>query len=132
MSEPADRPKTQLEPVRRHVAEGKAWCPRRAVLLEAMIIDNHSHAAAPAQRLLATMECMLAEMLKHLRLEEAAQVAYLARFGEDAPVSSYLDHRRLPDVLFDAVESGEQLTEKTLAERLGIARRPAPPPGAVE
>jgi hypothetical protein len=39
---------------------------------------------------------------------KAAEAAYLERFGERAPVSSYLDHRRLPDVLFEAVERGER------------------------
>jgi hypothetical protein len=53
---------------------------------------------------------------------KAAEAAYLARFGEDAPVSAYLDHSRLPDVLLEAVERGEPLTEATLAEQLGIAR----------
>jgi hypothetical protein len=40
----------------------------------------------------------------------------LARFGEDVPVSPYRAHPRLPDVLLEAVERGEQLTEATVAE----------------
>ena len=58
---------------------------------------------------------------------KVAKAAYLAWFGEDAPVSSYLDHRRLSDVIFEAVEHGEPLTDATLAEQLGVVPRPAPP-----
>ena len=61
---------------------------------------------------------------------EAGKSAYLARFGEDAPVSSYLDHRRLPDVLFEAVERGERLIDATLADQLGVAHRSELPPCA--
>ena len=50
------------------------------------------------------------------RRVEAAEATYLARFGEDAPVSPYRAHPRLPDVLLEAVERGEQLTEATVAE----------------
>jgi hypothetical protein len=63
---------------------------------------------------------------------EAAEAAYLERFGESAPVSPYLDHRRLPDVLFEAVERGERLTDTTLAEQLGGAPRAVLPPSAEE
>ena len=57
----------------------------------------------------------------------AAKKAYLAHFGEDAPMSSYPDHPRLPDVLLEAVERGELLTEATLAEQLSVGRRTRPP-----
>lgn len=51
---------------------------------------------------------------------EAGKSAYLARFGEDAPVSScYLDNPRLPDLLMEAAEGGEPLTAEALAEGLG-------------
>ena len=51
---------------------------------------------------------------------EAAKGAYLARFGEDAPVSSYhLDNPRLPHLLMEAAEDGEPLTAEALAEGLG-------------
>jgi len=51
---------------------------------------------------------------------EAGQSAYLARFGEDAPVSPYyLDNPRLPDLLMEAAEGGEPLTAEALAEGLG-------------
>jgi hypothetical protein len=54
---------------------------------------------------------------------EAAKGAYLARFGEDAPVSSYhLDNPRLPDLLMEAAEDGEPLTAEALAEGLGSPR----------
>ena len=62
---------------------------------------------------------------------EAAE-AYLERFGESPPVSAYLGQRRLPDVLFEAVDRGERLTNATLAEQLGVAPRPGPPPDVVE
>jgi hypothetical protein len=51
---------------------------------------------------------------------EAGKRAYLARFGEDAPVSSYhLDSPRLPDLLMEAAEVGEPLTAEALEEGLG-------------
>jgi len=51
---------------------------------------------------------------------EAAKGAYLARFGEEAPVASYhLDNPRLPDLLMEAAEDGEPLTAEALAEKLG-------------
>ncbi len=51
---------------------------------------------------------------------EAGKRAYLARFGEDAPASSYhLDSPRLPDLLMEAAEVGEPLTTEALAEGLG-------------
>ena len=51
---------------------------------------------------------------------EAGKSAYLARFGEDAPVSScHLDNPRLPDLLLEAAEDGEPLTAEALAEGLG-------------
>jgi hypothetical protein len=54
---------------------------------------------------------------------EAGKSAYLARFGEDAPVSSYhLDHRRLPDLLMEAAEDGEPLTAEALTVGLGSPR----------
>ena len=54
---------------------------------------------------------------------EAAKGAYLARFGEDAPVSScYLDNPRLPDLLMEAAEEGKPLTAEALAEGLGGPR----------
>ena len=63
---------------------------------------------------------------------EAAEDAYLDRFGEIPPIGPYLDHRRLPDVLQEAVECGEKLTDATLAERLGVPARAAPPSSTVE
>jgi hypothetical protein len=42
-------------------------------------------------------------------------------------MSSYPDHPRLPDVLLEAVERSEPLTEVTLAEQLSIGRRTTPP-----
>ena len=68
-----------------------------------------------------TAERDLAEARRKRRLE-AAKRAYLERFGEDAPVSSYLDHPRLPDVLMEAVETGEPLTAEALAKWLGGSR----------
>lgn len=56
------------------------------------------------------------------RRVEAGKRAYLARFGEDAPVSLYLDHPRLPDMLQEAVERGEKLTAEALAKWLGGPR----------
>jgi hypothetical protein len=51
---------------------------------------------------------------------EAGKSAYLARFGEDAPMLSYhLDNPRLPDLLMEAAEGGEPLTAEALAEGLG-------------
>ena len=51
---------------------------------------------------------------------EAGKSAYLARFGEDAPMSAYhLDNPRLPDLLMEAAEEGEPLTAEALAEGLG-------------
>jgi hypothetical protein len=51
---------------------------------------------------------------------EAAKGAYLARFGEEAPVASYhLDHPRLSDLLMEAAEDGKPLTAEALAEGLG-------------
>ena len=51
---------------------------------------------------------------------EAGKSAYLARFGEDAPVSAYhLDNPRLPDLLMEAAEDGKPLTAEALAEGLG-------------
>ena len=50
---------------------------------------------------------------------KAAESVYLARFGENPPVSPYPDHRRLPDVLQEAVEHGKPLTVEAPAERLG-------------
>jgi hypothetical protein len=51
---------------------------------------------------------------------EAGKSAYLARFGEDPPVSSdHLDNPRLPDLLMEAAEDGEPLTAEALAEKLG-------------
>ena len=54
---------------------------------------------------------------------KAGKRAYLARFGEDAPMLSYhLDHRRLPDLLMEAAEGGEPLTAEALAKRLDGSR----------
>ena len=54
---------------------------------------------------------------------EAAKGAYLARFGEEAPVASYhLDNPRLPDLLLEAVEAGKPLTAEAVAEGLGGPR----------
>jgi hypothetical protein len=54
---------------------------------------------------------------------KAGKSAYLARFGEDAPVPAYyLDNPRLPDLLMEAAEDGEPLTAKALAEGLGSPR----------
>ena len=54
---------------------------------------------------------------------EAGKSAYLARFGEDAPVSAYhLDNPRLPDLLMEAAEEGKPLTAEALAEGLGSPR----------
>ena len=54
---------------------------------------------------------------------EAAKSAYLARFGEEAPVASYhLDHPRLSDLLMEAAEDGKPLTAEALAEGLGGPR----------
>jgi hypothetical protein len=50
---------------------------------------------------------------------KAAESVYLARFGENLPVSPFRDHCRLPDVLQEAVEHGKPLTAEALAERLG-------------
>ena len=51
---------------------------------------------------------------------EAGKSAYLARFGEDAPMSScHLDNPRLPDLLMEAAEGGEPLNAGALAEGLG-------------
>jgi hypothetical protein len=54
---------------------------------------------------------------------EAAKGAYLARFGEEAPVASYhLDHPRLSDLLMEAAEDGKPLTAEALVEGLGGPR----------
>ena len=45
----------------------------------------------------------------------------------EAAEDAYLAHRRLPDMLQEAVEHGEKLTDVTLAEQLGVVPRPAPP-----
>jgi hypothetical protein len=59
---------------------------------------------------------------RHDRRLEAARRAYVARFGADAPVSSYLGHPRLADLLMEAVEAGEPLTAEAVAEGLGRPR----------
>ena len=50
---------------------------------------------------------------------EAARRAYRERFAADAPVSSYLGHPRLADLLMEAAEDGKPLTAEALAEGLG-------------
>jgi hypothetical protein len=59
---------------------------------------------------------------RHARRLEAARRAYVARFGAEAPVSSYLDHPRLADLLMEAVEVGEPLTAEAVVEGLGEPR----------
>jgi hypothetical protein len=59
---------------------------------------------------------------RHGRRLEAARRAYVARFGADAPVSPYLGHPRLADLLMEAVEGGEPLTSEAVAEGLGGPR----------
>ena len=53
---------------------------------------------------------------------EAASRAYREQFGADAPVSSYLGHPRLADLLMEAVEGGESLTAEAVAKWLGAPR----------
>ena len=53
---------------------------------------------------------------------EAARRAYVARFGADAPVSSYLGRPRLADLLMEAVEVGRPLTAEAVAAWLGAPR----------
>ena len=53
---------------------------------------------------------------------EAARRAYVARFGADAPVASYLSHPRLAEMLMEAVESGKPLTAEAVAAWLGAPR----------
>jgi hypothetical protein len=65
---------------------------------------------------------MTTDSVRRERRVEAGKHAYLARFGKDASVSSYLDHPRLPDMLMEAVESGEPLTAEALAKWLGGPR----------
>jgi hypothetical protein len=53
---------------------------------------------------------------------EAAKRAYRGRFGADAPVSSYMGHPRLADLLMEAVEGGKPLTAEAVAAWLGAPR----------
>jgi hypothetical protein len=53
---------------------------------------------------------------------EAAKRAYRERFGAEAPVSSYMGHPRLADLLMEAVEGGEPLTAEVVAKWLGAPR----------
>ena len=53
---------------------------------------------------------------------EAARRAYRERFAADAPVSSYLGHPRLADLLMEAVEGGEPLTAEAVVKWLGALR----------
>jgi hypothetical protein len=53
---------------------------------------------------------------------EAARRAYRERFAADAPVSSYLGHPRLADLLMEAVEVGRPLTAEAVAAWLGAPR----------
>jgi hypothetical protein len=58
-----------------------------------------------------------------------AEVAYLAKFGQGAPVWSALGRMDLAEVLLEAVERGIPWTAESLGERLGV---PPSPPGADE
>ncbi len=62
------------------------------------------------------------EHARQKRRLEAAMCAYRRRFGADAPVSSYLGHPRLADMLMEAVEGGKPLTAAAVAKWLGAPR----------
>ena len=60
-------PETPLEMARRHVAEGEARCTRQAEILREMITDDHPEAARAAEKILATLEDILATLREDLR-----------------------------------------------------------------
>jgi hypothetical protein len=62
------------------------------------------------------------EHARHKRRLEAARRAYRERFGADAPVSPYLGHPRLADMLMEAVEGGRPLTAEAVTNWLGAPR----------
>ena len=69
-----------------------------------------------------TMAADNAHHARQGRRLEAARRAYVARFGADAPISSYLGHPRVADMLMEAVETGKPLTAEAMAKWLGAPR----------
>jgi hypothetical protein len=51
---------------------------------------------------------------------EAVEDAYIARFGQSAPVWSFLGNPGLVDALLEAMARGVPWTAESLGERLGV------------